>query len=185
MKNAFRLLLLILALCHIASPARLRAEEDWQAAGRDLFESYADAMQGKNYSVFIGNCESKARSLFREFTLWQMDLMTEEDLMGVLPYDADGRPVPLITLLKMSDPDFWTAVKNTALFAFLSVAIQLPLSLGLALLLSQKWIKGVQLWRLAVFMPNLMGQVAVGVLFGVLLQPKFGLVNIGLAQLLG
>ncbi|WP_395095283.1 carbohydrate ABC transporter permease [Armatimonas sp.] len=84
-----------------------------------------------------------------------------------------------------SDPDFWTAVKNTALFAFLSVAIQLPLSLGLALLLSQKWIKGVQMWRLAVFMPNLMGQVAVGVLFGVLLQPKCGLVNIGLAQLLG
>ena len=85
----------------------------------------------------------------------------------------------------LSDPDFWTAVKNTATFAFLSVLIQLPLSLGLALLLSQKWLKAVQVWRLAVFAPNLMGQVAVGVLFGVLLQPKFGLVNIGLAGVLG
>ena len=83
------------------------------------------------------------------------------------------------------DLDFRKAVGNTALFAVLSVAIQLPMSLGLALLLSQKWIKGVKLWRLAVFAPNLMGQVAVGVLFGVLLQAKFGLVNIGLAAVLG
>ena len=81
-----------------------------------------------------------------------------------------------------SDPDFWQAVKNTALFALLSVAIQLPLALGLAMLLSQKWVKGVKLWRLAVFAPNLLGSVFVGVLFGVLLQPKFGLVNIGLAE---
>ena len=85
----------------------------------------------------------------------------------------------------LSDPDFKKAVLNTAIFAFFSVLIQLPLSLGLALLLSQKWLKAVRVWRLAVFAPNLMGQVAVGVLFGVLLQPKFGLVNIGLAQVLG
>ena len=85
----------------------------------------------------------------------------------------------------LSDPDFWTAVKNTALFALLSVTIQLPLALGLAMLLSQKWVKGVKLWRLAVFAPNLLGSVFVGVLFGVLLQPKFGLVNIGLSKVLG
>ena len=85
----------------------------------------------------------------------------------------------------LSDLDFKKAVVNTAIFAFFSVLIQLPLSLGLALLLSQKWLKAVRVWRLAVFAPNLMGQVAVGVLFGVLLQPKFGLVNIGLAQVLG
>ena len=85
----------------------------------------------------------------------------------------------------LTDPDFWVAVRNTALFAVLSVAIQLPLSLGLAMLLSQKWVKGVKLWRLAVFAPNLLGSVFVGVLFGVLLQPKFGLVNIGLSKVLG
>jgi hypothetical protein len=108
MKTVFRFLLPVLAVFVVASPVRLKAEEDWQAAGRDLFASYADAMQGKNYSVFIGNCETKSRSLFREFTLWQMDLMTEEDLMGALPYDQDGRPVPLITLLQMTDAQFWT-----------------------------------------------------------------------------
>ncbi len=81
----------------------------------------------------------------------------------------------------LSDPDFHQAVGNTALFALASILFQLPISLGLALLLSQKWVKGVNFWRLAVFAPNLMGQVFVGVLFGVLLQPKFGLVNQGLA----
>ena len=107
MKSLLRLLL-ALATWHIAAPARLHAEEDWQAAGRALFQSYADAMQGKNYSVFISNCETKSRSLFREFTLWQMDLMTNDDLMGVLPYTADGQPIPLKSLIALSDTDFWT-----------------------------------------------------------------------------
>jgi ABC-type sugar transport system permease subunit len=84
-----------------------------------------------------------------------------------------------------ADKDFHQAVENTARFALFSVALQLPLSLGLAILLSQKWLKGVNIWRLAIFVPNLLGQVAVGVLFSVLLQPKFGLVNIGLANVLG
>ena len=107
MKLFSRLLLFSLALCTLAAPARLRAAEDWQAAGRDLFASYADAMQGKNYSTFIANCESKSRSLFREFTLWQMDLMTDDDLMGVLPYDKDNRPIPLKSLLELTDEQFW------------------------------------------------------------------------------
>jgi ABC-type sugar transport system permease subunit len=84
-----------------------------------------------------------------------------------------------------SDPDFWTAVKNTGIYALGTIVLQLPIALGLALLLSQPWVRGIKLWRLAVFSPNLMGQVFVGVLFGVLLQPKFGLVNIGLAKFLG
>ena len=108
MKSVLRPILLLIAICSTASPARVRAEEDWQQAGRDLFQSYADAMQGKNYGVFLNNCESKTRSLFREFTLWQMDLMTDDDLMGVLPYDPEGRPVPLKTLIALSDTEFWT-----------------------------------------------------------------------------
>lgn len=88
-------------------------------------------------------------------------------------------------LFLLQDKDFHKAVGNTAQFALASILLQLPISLGLALLLSRKWVKGVNFWRLAVFAPNLMGQVFVGVLFGVLLQPKFGLVNMGLAQVLG
>lgn len=77
----------------------------------------------------------------------------------------------------LSDPDFHTAAKNTAIFAFWSVFLQLPLSLGLALLLNSIWVKGRELLRLAFFSPNLLGQVFVGVLFSVLFIPQYGLVN--------
>ncbi|MGC8783621.1 MAG: carbohydrate ABC transporter permease [Armatimonadota bacterium] len=76
-----------------------------------------------------------------------------------------------------SDRDFHKAVWNTAVFAFWSVFLQLPLSLGLALLLNSRWVRGREILRLAFFSPNLLGQVFVGVLFSVLFIPQYGLVN--------
>jgi ABC-type sugar transport system permease subunit len=77
----------------------------------------------------------------------------------------------------LRDPDFHTAVWNTAVYAFWSVFVQLPLALGLAILLSQKWVRGRETLRLAFFSPNLVGQVFVGVLFSVLFIPQYGLLN--------
>lgn len=80
----------------------------------------------------------------------------------------------------LSDPDFHTAVWNTAVFAFWSVFLQLPLSLGLALLLSARWVRGRNWLRLAFFSPHLLGQVFVATLFLVLFKPQYGLINLGL-----
>lgn len=77
----------------------------------------------------------------------------------------------------LSDADFHTAVRNTLVYTFFSVFLQLPISLGLALLLSQKWLRGREFFRLAFFMPNLVGQAFVAVLFGVLFVPQYGLIN--------
>ncbi len=77
----------------------------------------------------------------------------------------------------LADDDFHKAVWNTAVFAFWSVFLQLPLSLGLALLLNSVWVKGREILRLTFFSPNLLGQVFVGVLFSVLFIPQYGLVN--------
>jgi len=77
----------------------------------------------------------------------------------------------------LSDGDFHIAVWNTAVFAFWSVFVQLPLALGLALLLSQRWLRGREWFRLAFFSPNLLGQVFVAVLFSVLFVPQYGLLN--------
>lgn len=82
-----------------------------------------------------------------------------------------------------ADRDFHTAVWNTAVYAFWSVFLQLPLALGLALLLNKRWLKGRDFLRLAFFSPNLLGQVFVGVLFSVLFTPKFGLINVALHAL--
>ena len=77
----------------------------------------------------------------------------------------------------VSDPDFHKAVRNTGVFACWSVFLQLPLSLGLAILLSRKWLRGREFFRLAFFSPNLLGQVFVGVLFSVIFIPQYGLLN--------
>lgn len=85
----------------------------------------------------------------------------------------------------LGDPDFHTAVRNTVTFALWSVFLQLPLALGLALLLSAQWLRGREVLRLAFFSPNLLGQVFVGVLFSVLFVPQYGLLNRALHALIG
>lgn len=77
----------------------------------------------------------------------------------------------------LRDPDFHRAVANTAVYAFWSIFLQLPLALGLAILLTQKWIAGKNIFRWAIFSPNLMGQVFVGVLFARIFMPQYGLLN--------
>ena len=95
------------------------------------------------------------------------------------PKDAVFVGVKNFTFL-LADADFHTAVRNTLTYAFFSTFLQLPVALGLAILLTQPWVKGREFWRLAFFSPNLLGQVFVGVLFAVLYAPQFGLVNRGL-----
>ena len=84
-----------------------------------------------------------------------------------------------------ADPDFHTAVWNTLVYTFWSVFLQLPLALGLAILLNQRWLRGRDFLRLAFFSPNLLGQVFVGVLFSVLFVPQYGLLNQVLHALFG
>jgi ABC-type sugar transport system permease subunit len=85
----------------------------------------------------------------------------------------------------IKDPDFHRALWNTTVFAVFSICLQLPLSLGLAMLLNAKndRLKGV--FRLAIFAPNLVGQVFVGIIFSVLFAPHYGLLNVALHDLIG
>ena len=85
----------------------------------------------------------------------------------------------------LRDPDFYTALKNTAFFTLCSICLQLPLSLGLALLLNAKDDRTKAFFRLAIFAPNLVGQVFVGILFSILFTPRYGLFNRFLQQLAG
>jgi ABC-type sugar transport system permease subunit len=77
----------------------------------------------------------------------------------------------------LTDEVFRIALWNTTVFACASVFLQLPLSMGLALLLNKgnDRIKGF--FRLILFSPNLVGQIFVGILFGVLFTPRYGLIN--------
>ncbi len=77
----------------------------------------------------------------------------------------------------LTDPTFHTALFNTTVFAVASVCLQLPLSMGLALLLNRGKSRIRGFFRLVLFSPNLVGQVFVGILFSVLFTPRYGLFN--------
>src|ERR1700733_3543856 len=56
-------------------------------------------------------------------------------------------------LFVLKDPDFHQAVWNTTVFAAFSIGLQLPLSLGLAMLLNSKNDRLKTFFRLAIFSP--------------------------------
>lgn len=77
----------------------------------------------------------------------------------------------------LSDPLFWTALWNTAYFALGSLLLQLPVALALALLLSNARLKGRNLFRLSFFSPVLISGVFIAVIFYLLYDRRYGLVN--------
>lgn len=77
----------------------------------------------------------------------------------------------------LSDPDFHLAVWNTLIYAFFVVAVQLPLSLGLAVLLNRPGLRLRNVFRFVFFSPHLMGTVFASVLFGLIFAPRFGVFN--------
>lgn len=85
----------------------------------------------------------------------------------------------------LGDPDFRKALLNTTIFTICSIGVQLPLSLGLALLLNARNDRLKGFFRLAIFAPNLVGQVFVGILFSMLFTPRYGLFNRFIHALVG
>lgn len=85
----------------------------------------------------------------------------------------------------VSDPLFWTALKNTVVFSAGSLFIQLPCSLGLAMLLNSRDIRGRAFFRLVYFSPSLVGLTFVAVIFSLIFEKRTGLLNALLHKLIG
>lgn len=84
-----------------------------------------------------------------------------------------------------TDPLFHTALKNTLIFTAASVFIQLPLALGLAMLLNRPDLRGRALYRLAFFSPQLVGLVFLAIMSTVVFQKRTGLLNQALHSVSG
>jgi multiple sugar transport system permease protein len=76
----------------------------------------------------------------------------------------------------LRDARFWTALGNTAYFAFVAVALELALGLGFALLLSSA-VPGRGLLRAAILVPWAIPTVVSAKLWGWLFNPDYGLVT--------
>jgi raffinose/stachyose/melibiose transport system permease protein len=65
---------------------------------------------------------------------------------------------------------FWTAVSNNLLIIALSLLLQIPFSLGLAVLLNRRF-PGRAVFRLLFFVPYVLSEAITGIVFRLLLQP--------------
>lgn len=71
------------------------------------------------------------------------------------------------------DPDFWPAVRNSAIYAVISVPLKLVFALALALLLNQG-VRGIGAYRLVFYLPALVPPVAATIAFMLMFSPNFG-----------
>ncbi|MEU4571645.1 carbohydrate ABC transporter permease [Nonomuraea sp. ATR24] len=78
---------------------------------------------------------------------------------------------------------FFTDMWHLLVLVLLCLVVQLPMALGIAMLLNQR-IRGRAIYRLVFFSPYVLSEVITGVLFSLILSPTSGLAN-GILGLVG
>jgi multiple sugar transport system permease protein len=78
------------------------------------------------------------------------------------------------------DALYWRSVGNTLYFALLSVPLTLAVALFLAVLLNQR-LAGIGVYRTIYYLPSLVPAVATTFIWRLILEPRWGLLNLGLA----
>jgi multiple sugar transport system permease protein len=79
-------------------------------------------------------------------------------------------------LTAFADARFWEAIRTTLLIMVLGLVIQLPIGLGLALLLERR-LRGVTAIRTALIIPMLLTPVAVGLMWRFMFDTDLGVIN--------
>jgi multiple sugar transport system permease protein len=77
----------------------------------------------------------------------------------------------------MEDPAFWKAVRNSAIYAGISVPLKLAVALGLALILNLG-VRGISIYRLLYYLPALVPPVAATIIFTLMFTPNAGPINV-------
>ena len=105
-----------------------------------------------------------AMAFYLSFTAWEAR-STEGSFIGLENYTN-----------LLTSKELWNALKNTLLFTVMKISLDVVFSLAIALLLNQK-LKGIGLFRTIYFLPVITSVVAVGAVFRVIYNPRFGLLN--------
>jgi ABC-type sugar transport system permease subunit len=74
------------------------------------------------------------------------------------------------------DPDFWKSIANTFVLAFGKLAIEIPMALLLAILLTKN-IRGTGFFRVAFFLPAIISSAIVGLVFSLMFAAYDGIIN--------
>ena len=107
------------------------------------------------------------------FSFFDWNGFTEKTFIGFSNYKE---------LFTSDSIGFMKALGNSLLLAVLSVFLQLPLALALALVLGKK-IKGERAFLSVYFMPVLISTVVIGQLWLKIYNPDYGILNVGLRAL--
>lgn len=107
-------------------------------------------------------------ALYLGFTNY--DIFTRSDWVGLDNFAA-----------LMENKQFWQALRNTSLFAFEVIPLNIAISIGLALLVNRT-IKGISLFRAAYYLPVVTSIIAVSMIWLWLYDPRNGLFNYFLEQ---
>ena len=98
------------------------------------------------------------------FTRW--NLFTEPEYVGWANFQKLAH-----------DPLFYKSVFNTIYYTVFAVPLGLVLALGLAMLVNHR-LRGVNFFRTAFFLPNIVAGIAMLLLWKWLFDPNFGLINL-------
>ena len=82
------------------------------------------------------------------------------------------------------DPLFWKSLQVTIYYASIALPLNLAFSFFLAVLLNQK-VRGINIWRTIYFLPSIIAGVAVTILWVRILNPRVGVLNPFLKDVLG
>jgi multiple sugar transport system permease protein len=84
----------------------------------------------------------------------------------------------------VNDPVFWIVMKNTVIYAAISIPLGTALAIFIAVLLHQP-VRGTSFFRAAIFVPTLVPMVASAMVWMWLLNGELGLINQTLRPILG
>lgn len=124
-------------------------------------------------------------AVFALFVLYPLALSLVLSTRQTFGPDA-SRPVGLDNYaFLLRDPMFHRALLNTLMFTAGSVFIQLPIALGLALLLNRPDVRARGVFRLVFFSPQLVGLAFVAIMSAIFFQKRTGLLNRLLHSVIG
>ena len=163
------------ALNEESAPRRKRAR-----AAREI--PFGMRVQGREY-LWIALFLAPFLILYIGFTLWPL---VATMIYSLFEWGGSGPVEDFIGLENYieiaGDPSFWYAFGNTLWFAVSNTIIKLPLSLFIAILLTQRWVWLKRLWRTVFFAPLVIPVALAGLVFDFLLNSR-GALNDALMSL--
>lgn len=114
------------------------------------------------------------------FVVFTLGPMIASLVLSLTRYNITTAPVflGLQNYIKLftDDPKFWHSLSVTVRFAVIAIPLNLTFGFVLAFLLNQK-VPGLAFWRTVYYLPSVIAGVAVAILWLLIFNPRFGILN--------